>query len=51
MPRLETVFMGTPDFAVPALKALAKNGYNISLVVTQPDRRIGEDKIKSEIRV
>jgi len=32
------VFMGTPDFAVPALKALIGR-YEIVGVVTQPDRR------------
>jgi len=36
--------MGTPDFAVPSLKALQKNGYGISLVVTQPDRPKGRGR-------
>ncbi len=31
--------MGTPEFAVPSLKALVDNGYNIVGVVTQPDRK------------
>ena len=31
--------MGTPEFAVPSLKALLDNGYNIVGVVTQPDRK------------
>ena len=35
------LFMGTSDFAVPALKALHKAGYLICLVVTQPDRPAG----------
>lgn len=30
--------MGTPDFAVPALEMLYQKGYDISLVVTQPDK-------------
>src|SRR3954467_15737400 len=34
------VFMGTPDFAVPSLKALAAGPYMIT-VVTQPDRPAG----------
>lgn len=34
------VFMGTPDFAVPSLRALAAGPYAIS-VVTQPDRPAG----------
>ena len=32
------VFMGTPDFAAASLQKLIDCGYNISLVVTQPDR-------------
>jgi len=35
------VFMGTSDFAVPALQALASASYEIPLVVTQPDRPAG----------
>ena len=38
------VFMGTPDFAVPSLKALNKNGYRVSIVVTQPDRPKGRGR-------
>jgi methionyl-tRNA formyltransferase len=33
--------MGTPDFAVPALRALAEAGYDVAAVVTQPDRPRG----------
>ena len=36
--------MGTPDFAVPALKALAQYNCDISLVITQPDRPKGRGK-------
>lgn len=36
--------MGTPDFAVPSLKALSKNGYNVLMVVTQPDRPKGRGR-------
>ncbi len=35
------VFMGTPEFAVPALEALHDNGYKITTVVTRPDRPKG----------
>ena len=35
------IFMGTPDFAVPALKALAASGVTIPAVVTQPDKPKG----------
>lgn len=34
------VFMGTPDFAVPSLRALAEGAYRLT-VVTQPDRPAG----------
>ena len=37
-------FMGTPEFAVPALKALHKNDQDIALVVTQPDRPKGRGR-------
>jgi methionyl-tRNA formyltransferase len=35
------IFMGTPEFAVPSLKALHEHGFRIPLVVTQPDRPAG----------
>ena len=33
--------MGTPEFAVPSLKALVEGGYNVVGVVTTPDRQAG----------
>ena len=41
---MKLVFMGTPDFAVPALAALAAGGHEISAVVTQPDKPKGRGK-------
>lgn len=38
---MNIVFMGTPDFAVPCLKALADAGEKISAVFTQPDKPKG----------
>lgn len=35
------VFMGTPQFAVPALERLAASGFEIAAVYTQPDRPKG----------
>ncbi len=35
---MKIVFMGTPQFAVPALKALNNSRHEIVAVVTQPDR-------------
>lgn len=41
---MKVVFMGTPDFAVPSLRALAENGYDVPLVITQPDKPRGRGK-------
>lgn len=38
---ISIVFMGTPDFAVPSLKALVQSGYKVKGVFTQPDRPKG----------
>lgn len=40
------IFMGTPQFSVPILKALFENPeYQILAVVTQPDRKVGRKQI------
>jgi len=39
--RPRIMFMGTPHFAVPTLKTLVREGYDIVSVVTQPDRPKG----------
>lgn len=38
---LRIVFMGTPEFAVPSLRALIRDGYNVVGVVTTPDKPAG----------
>lgn len=38
------VFMGTPDFSVPVLQQILKDGYEVIGVVTQPDRPVGRKK-------
>ena len=38
---MRIVFMGTPEFAVPSLKALIREGYEVAGVFTQPDRPKG----------
>lgn len=38
---MRIVFMGTPDFAVPCLRALAENGHEVAGVFTQPDKPKG----------
>ena len=44
MKKIKVVFMGTPEFAVPPLKKLIEEGYDVKLVVTQPDRPAGRGK-------
>ena len=38
---MKVIFAGTPDFAAAALKAIATAGFEIPLVLTQPDRPKG----------
>ena len=39
--QLRIVFMGTPEFAVPSLRRLVEEGYNVVAVVTVPDKPAG----------
>ena len=41
MTTLNLAFAGTPEFAVPALDAIASSGHRIAGVFTQPDRKAG----------
>ncbi|WP_349948071.1 methionyl-tRNA formyltransferase [Lacrimispora sp. BS-2] len=41
---MRIIFMGTPDFSVPALEALKEAGHEILGVVTQPDKPKGRGK-------
>lgn len=38
------IYMGTPEFAVAPLKALLDEGFNISAVITAPDKPAGRGK-------
>jgi methionyl-tRNA formyltransferase len=38
---MKIVFMGTPEFAVPSLKKIIENDYEIPFVVTVPDKEKG----------
>src|SRR5215216_6059088 len=38
------IFMGSPDFAVPSLRALVDAGHDVAAVVTQPDREAGRGR-------
>jgi methionyl-tRNA formyltransferase len=41
---MRTVFMGTPDFAVPVLEALLAGAHDIVAVYTRPDRHVGRGR-------
>ncbi|MEO1312840.1 MAG: methionyl-tRNA formyltransferase [Pseudomonadota bacterium] len=41
---MRVVFMGTPDFSVPALEALVAAGHDVAAVYCQPPRRAGRGK-------
>ena len=41
MSAMRILFWGTPDFAVPSLKELGRDGTEVVGVVTQPDRPAG----------
>ncbi len=42
---MNLVFMGTPDFAVPCLKALVDSRHTVAMVVSQPDKPVGRKQI------
>lgn len=41
---MRVVFMGTPEYGVPSLKALIENGYEVVGVFCQPDKPSGRGK-------
>lgn len=45
MENIKIVFMGTPDFACNVLQSLIDNNYDITLVVSQPDKYVGRKHI------
>lgn len=42
---MKIIFMGTPDFAVPTLKALIDSEHDVAAVFTQPDKAVGRKQI------
>lgn len=51
--KIRIVFMGTPEFAVPSLRILVENGYNIVGVVTSTDKmggRGGKKLLQSAVK-
>jgi methionyl-tRNA formyltransferase len=45
---MRIVFLGTPEFAVPSLEALARAGHQLLAVVAQPDRPAGRGQALRE---
>lgn len=43
---MRILFMGTPDFAVPSLRALVEAGHQVCGVFTQPDKPVGRHQNK-----
>ncbi len=44
--KIRTIFIGTPDFAVPSLRALIKDEqFDIIAVVTQSDKKVGRKQV------
>lgn len=41
---MRVVFFGTPEFAVPSLRALVGEGFDVASVVTRPDRPTGRHR-------
>lgn len=42
---MNVIYMGTPDFAVPALEMLAKSSHTVTAVFTQPDKPQGRKMV------
>ncbi len=42
---MRVLFWGTPDFAIPSVRALAEEGHELVGVVTQPDRPAGRGRV------
>lgn len=46
---MKIVFMGTPEFAAPSLRALSKSKHEVCLVISQPDRAGNRGKMTMPI--
>lgn len=45
---MRIAFLGTPDFALPSLRMLLEEGYEVAGVFTQPDKPVGRSgKLKA----
>lgn len=41
---MRVIFWGTPEFALPSLRAIARSGHEIAAVITRPDRPRGRGR-------
>lgn len=50
---MKIIYMGTPDFAVPCLERLVRDGFDVCCVVTQPDKPQGRKQVltPSDVKV
>ncbi len=46
---MRVVFMGTPEFAVPSLRALVEAGHDVAGVFTQPDKPVGRHQNRLQL--
>lgn len=44
-PKIKIIFLGTPHFAIPALRALTQEYFSVVAVVTKPDEPAGREQI------
>jgi methionyl-tRNA formyltransferase len=50
--KIKTIFIGTPEFAIPSLKILISDPeIELALIITQPDKKIGRKQILTPPRV
>ena len=51
MESLKIVYFGTPDWAIPPLEGLVSKGFQVPMVITQPDRFTGRKKVSTPCAV
>ena len=51
MESLKIVYFGTPDWAIPPLEGLVSEGFQVPMVITQPDRFRGRKKVSTPCAV
>ena len=49
--KLNIAFFGTPEFAIPSLDIIIRNGYSVCVVVTAPDKPAGRNRMMHQSAV